>query len=55
MIVPEPRCIIETAERLGKRVGERCPASSLYKLAGTVTAAVRAAGRRTARNCILWQ
>jgi len=43
----EPKHVIETAERLHKRIGERFPGSGLLALADSVTALARHADRRS--------
>ena len=44
----EPRYIVETAERLRKRIGERFPESGLLRVAGAVEKTARAANREGA-------
>ncbi|MBI5247038.1 MAG: hypothetical protein HY923_07630 [Elusimicrobia bacterium] len=47
-IALEPKHIIETAERLQKRIAERFPGSSLLKVAETVTKTAQAADHKSA-------
>ena len=46
-IVLEPRFVVETAERLHKRIGERFPDSGLSTVAATVVKTAREADRRS--------